>query len=258
MKIYVKISGGLCNNLFRIATAYSYSLKYNFNLICDVSERKTTHSNFINYYDNFFKKLILTDHIQYDQIFQQPDFGYCDIPKFNMDFMISGYFQSEKFFKIHQKEILSLFEIDEKSQNIIFEKYNSSLDQDTCSLHVRRGDYQSVQHILPILPISYYVDAVEKIGKDKLYFIFSDDINWCKNNFDFIPNKIFIENNTDIIDLYLMSKCKNNIIANSTFSWWGAWLNTNINKQIISPNIWFGPFGPQETEDIIPSSWHKI
>jgi len=77
---------------------------------------------------------------------------------------------------------------------------------------------------------------------EKTYLIFSDDIEWCKLNFDFLENKIFVNGNTDFQDLYLMSKCNDNIIANSTFSWWGAWLNQNPNKKVIAPKIWFGNF----------------
>jgi len=258
MKIYIKISGGLGNNLFRIATAYNFALNNNFQLICDISEKKSTHGNFDNYKDNFFRKLTLTESIPFLPKFQQPNFAFCDIPKQKNDFEIIGYYQSEQFFLEHRDEILKLFEIDDISNNLIEEKYKKILRENTCSLHVRRGDYLSVQHILPIQSIDYYKLAIEKIGHDKLFLIFSDDINWCKNVFSFIPNKIFIEGNSDVIDLYLMSKCNNNIIANSSYSWWGAWLNQNPSKLVISPSIWFGHQGPKETEDIIPKNWLKI
>jgi hypothetical protein len=258
MNIYVKINGGLGNNLFRIATAHSFALKHNFNLICDVSEKKSVHSNFDNYKTNFFRKLNLTETTPNLPKFQQPNFGFCNIPIYDKDFEIMGYYQSEKFFLEHRTEILSLFEIDEINNNLIQDKYGKVLDEEICSLHVRRGDYMFVQHILPFLSIDYYKLAIEKIGKEKLFLIFSDDINWCKNVFSFIPNKIFIEGNNDVIDLYLMSKCKHNIIANSSYSWWGAWLNNSPNKIVVSPNVWFGHKGPKETEDIIPNNWYKI
>ena len=89
------------------------------------------------------------------------------------------------------------------------------------------------------------------------FLIFSDDITWCKKNF-IGDSFIFIENEVDFIDMYLMSMCINNIIANSTFSWWGAWLNKNKNKKIISPINWFGPAKPLNIRDVIPHNWVKI
>ena len=97
------------------------------------------------------------------------------------------------------------------------------------------------------------------MGHDKKYLIFSDDLEWCKENFDFIENKVIIEGNTDYQDLYLMSLCKNNIICNSTFSWWGAWLNKNDKKIVIAPEKWFSSADEYyNTEDIIPSNSIKI
>ena len=107
--------------------------------------------------------------------------------------------------------------------------------------------------------MEYYRSAVDLIGKEKLFFIFSDDINWCKNNFDFIENKFFIENNKDYEDLILMSLCSHNIIANSSFSWWGAWLNSNPNKIIISPKKWFGnKYNFHNTKDLYNEKWIKL
>jgi hypothetical protein len=258
MNIYVKISGGLGNNLFRIATAYSFALNNGFQLICDVSEKKSVHSNFDNYKNNFFRKLNLTEVIPNSYKFQQPNFAFCEIPKYDKDFEIMGYYQSEKFFIEHRTEILNLFEMDDFYSKIIQDKYEKILDKEICSIHVRRGDYLFVQQILPFLSIDYYKSAIEKVGKEKLFLIFSDDINWCKNAFSFIPNKVFIEGNNDVVDLYLMSRCNHNIIANSSYSWWGAWMNNSPNKIVISPNVWFGPQGPKEMEDIIPKNWYKI
>jgi hypothetical protein len=89
--------------------------------------------------------------------------------------------------------------------------------------------------------------------------IFSDDINWCIENFDFIKNKTFISGNSDFFDLYLMSMCNNNIIANSTFSWWAAWLNINKDKKVICPKIWFGiNYSHFDTSDIYCIDWIKL
>ena len=87
--------------------------------------------------------------------------------------------------------------------------------------------------------------------------VFSDDIDWCKGVFRG-DRFTFIEGEKDYIDLYIMSQCKNNIIANSTFSWWGAWLNKNKNKKIVAPKKWFGSLISHNTKDLIPKEWIKV
>ena len=127
--------------------------------------------------------------------------------------------------------------------------------ENTVSLHVRRTDYVNLQNYHPIAAIQYYKDALDLIEHDKVV-VFSDDINWCKKNFKF-NNMVFIEGNSNIEDLYLMSMCNNNVIANSSFSWWAAWLNKNEYKKIVAPKVWFGPAAPSD-KDIIPDTWIKI
>ena len=102
--------------------------------------------------------------------------------------------------------------------------------------------------------------AVKQMPKDSVFVIFSDDIPWCKANFPDIPEKfVFIEGNSDHEDLLLMSLCNNVIIANSTFSWFAAWLNNNANKKVIAPAKWFGDaYAHYDTTDLIPESWIKI
>jgi hypothetical protein len=102
--------------------------------------------------------------------------------------------------------------------------------------------------------------AIKKMPKDSVFLIFSDDIQWCKENFPDMPEKFrFIEGNKDYEDLYIMSHCKNNIIANSSFSWWGAWLNSNLEKTIIAPATWFGPtLQNNDTTDLYCEGWIKI
>ena len=111
-------------------------------------------------------------------------------------------------------------------------------DENCVSVHIRRTDYLYVSQILPPLSIEYYNNALEETKNyDKILFI-SDDINWCKDNFK-LKKGYFVEEN-ELVSLKIMQYCQSNIIANSTFSWWGAYLNNNDNK-VIMPKIWFGP-----------------
>ena len=98
----------------------------------------------------------------------------------------------------------------------------------------------------------------DSLKNDTDYFlVFSDDIEWCKNNITG-DNIVYIDSEIDYIDLYLMARCDNNIIANSSFSWWGAWLNKNENKKVVAPTLWFGQVVGEDTNDIIPENWIKI
>ncbi|MDD3060131.1 MAG: alpha-1,2-fucosyltransferase, partial [Sulfurimonas sp.] len=134
------------------------------------------------------------------------------------------------------------------------------------SLHVRRGDYVSNKNATSyhgVSSLDYYYNAIETISKkisNPILYIFSDDIPWVRENLIVSLPIVFIENtNTDrpFEDIYLMSLCKHNIIANSTFSWWGAYLNSNLEKNVIAPKKWFND-PVINTEDLIPSSWTRI
>jgi hypothetical protein len=186
-------------------------------------------------------------------------FHYTPIPKIEGNIKLIGHFQSEKYFINHKNEILKLFEIDDITKNYLLEKYGEILNQDTCSIHVRRGDYLGLQNHHPIQPIEYYQKAINIIGEENHFLIFSDDIKWCEENFSFLKNKTFVSDNLDYEDLYLMSMCNNNILANSTFSWWGAWLNNNENKQVIIPSKWFGVSNSHlNTNDLYCNKWIKL
>ena len=172
-----------------------------------------------------------------------------------------GYYQSEKYFK----EIANIIRKDftfSKPVDIINQKLINQIgNTESVSIHIRRGDYLNIPNTQNICNISYYKKAINFILKNisnPKFYIFSNDINWCKQHLQ-IDNAVFISNNigkNSFIDMQLMSCCKHNIIANSTFSWWGAWLNNNPNKIIISPNKWMND--TNGTDDIIPNDWIKI
>jgi hypothetical protein len=98
---------------------------------------------------------------------------------------------------------------------------------------------------------------MENFNEVTTFIVFSDDEKWIKENIKG-KNIIYIQRNHDYIDLYLMSQCNHNIIANSTFSWWGAWLNNNQNKKVVAPTKWFGVNKKLDTKDLIPETWIKI
>jgi hypothetical protein len=167
---------------------------------------------------------------------------------------LHGYFQNENYFKDFSEEIISCFSFRKE----IMEKGSISIDDDSVSVHVRRGDYLKFLDHHPVLDRDYYIEAIRKIGSKNVY-IFSDDIGWCKENINidgFVLN--FIEEPDPYVSLYLMSSCSNNIISNSSYSWWAAWLNKKEDKKIIGPRVWFGPSMQKDTSGVLPESWIKM
>jgi hypothetical protein len=217
------------------------------------------HNSYEFYVKNILRKIEFAELKKSYLSYTEPNFNYTEIPDIKSDVKLIGYFQSEKYFINYRKEILELFNIDNESKKFINEKYSKILNLDNCSLHVRRGDFINLQNYHVLQTVDYYKKSIEIMGNDKFYVIFSDDIKWCKENLNFIKNKIFISGNHDYIDLYLMSLCKNNIMANSTFSWWGAWMNNNPNKKVIIPSKWFGNSNSHlNTVDLYCNDWIKI
>ncbi len=180
---------------------------------------------------------------------------------------ISGYFQSDNYFKNIRSILLNHFltnnEISDYSKKI---KKLIQESENSCSLHIRRGDYTNSvnKKIYNTCNPDYYKKAlgyIKEYNEKTDFFIFSDDINWVKNNLQ-IKNATYIQNIDNKIpheDIYLMSLCKNNIIANSSFSWWGAWLNKYNKKIVIAPKRWFlDKKLYAQSKDIVPIEWKKL
>lgn len=181
--------------------------------------------------------------------YSEPFFQYQPIPSFSKNeiFDITGYFQSYLYWEHCQDKI----------RNFFTPNHQLNFDfTDTTSIHIRRTDYLPIQDCHPVQPMSYYQQAIE-ICNTSRYLVFSDDIDWCKENFKGDQFTI-MEGNSPTVDLLMQSRCSNNIIANSSFSWWGAWLNTNPNKQVVAPNHWFGSKLSHNTQDLCPPNWIKI
>lgn len=170
-----------------------------------------------------------------------------------------GYYQSPKYFNNIEKEIRTDF----KFKKSVIKEANDFISTkeiiDFASLHIRRTDYVTLSHALYNLPESYYIEAISMLPKGMKIIVFSDDIEWCKQQEFLIKNNVIFSNFNSYSDLYLMTMAKFNIIANSTFSWWGAWLNQTYGKITICPKMWFGPSLPDHTtEDLILDDWIKI
>lgn len=192
-----------------------------------------------------------------EQIFRE------DILRLTGDVYLDGYWQSEKYFKDTRTEINKDF-TPKYGINGVVKRYLGAIQAtNSVGLHVRRGDYVDnnprIGSGLNLTKISYYLQAIKYISdrvETPVYYIFSDDLSWCKANFNCLEHKVFVEEtNSAIDDMVLMKNCKHNIIANSTFSWWGAWLNANDAKIIIAPKIWYKT---NHRLHLAPAEWVRL
>jgi hypothetical protein len=233
--------------------------------ICASIENKTTygfssqmgHSG-INYQNIFEDLLPISNEIPVEKYYQT-SFGYEKITV--QDAELIGYFQSEKFFKNCEKEIKKQFRFKKEVEDYVLQSYPNIVN--SLSIHVRRGDYVNQPNHHPVIPISYYETILNKIYENyDFIFVFSDDLSWAKENFKghkfIFPS---FESNNDLYCFILMTLSQDIVIANSSYSWWAAWLNKNENKKVYAPHYkqWFGPsYSNLDTKDLIPENWIQI
>ncbi len=187
---------------------------------------------------------------------------------------LNDYFQTEKYFKNVESTIRSDFEFIDDYLNPC-QEFMSEFTDDVIFLHVRRTDYTKLQNYHPVCTEKYYLSALEEFDSNIPVLVFSDDIDWCKDQSIFSSDRFLFSESQDTYrhmhkdadgiyrkslipytDLCLMSLCSHAIIANSSFSWWGAWLINNPNKKVIAPSPWFGvEASHNDTKDLIPQSW---
>jgi len=168
-------------------------------------------------------------------------------PNDNIEFY--GYFQSEKNFLGFGDKIKTIFEPTTEFIDKLKLIYPKIFNENSISIHVRRGDYLTIPEVLPSPKISYFLNGLSTFDDITNVFIFSDDKEWIKNNF-IGENYTIVDGLDDYEEMWAMSLCKNNIISNSTFSWWGCFLNKNISKKMIFPKKWFGDSGPNPWDSI--------
>lgn len=207
-----------------------------------------TRAHFYNKRDISYKETYKEERFHYDARFFKKVHDYMNF---------EGYFQSEKYFahckNVVQQEFTFHHHIQEEAKKFL----EPVMHKTKVSLHVRRGDYVHQPNYHPLCGIDYYKEAINNFSDDEQFVIISDDIEWCKEN---LPVKNAIYTNFEPgTDMCIMSMCDHNIIANSTFSWWGAWLNLNVNKKVIAPKIWFGPYYQHyDTKDLYCEGWSII
>ena len=190
-------------------------------------------------------------------VYSEQDFGYNkqteNIPD---NCQLNGYFQTEKYFCDFRELILSQFDfrssIKEAAEFYIKKIRKENPNSSIVSMHVRRGDYVMYPDHHPPCSLNYYNNAVNELRSsidNLVYLVFSDDVNWCKSVFT-DPSYIISDLGDPYIELCTMSLCDHNVMANSSFSWWGSWLNTNPDKIVIAPSRWFGSQINHDVSDV--------
>lgn len=257
--ITCSLQGGLGNQMFQIAATYALARRNN----------DTCSFNFINchtplqgnpsgkYKNNLLRNVFENIDFQPRVYFREEAFAYEELP-YAEGLCLVGFFQSEKYFIDYKDEIVNLFHLSQNDVETVhnFINYSERFDKPITSVHVRRGDYLQNPDFHVPCTVEYYKEAMEEIG-DSYFFFVSDDMDWVKDNFKG-PNIFYSTLNDEILDFTLITQCDNNIIANSSFSWWGAYLNKHEKKKVIAPKKWFGQNGPKDTQDIIPMDWKII
>lgn len=280
--VVVKLIGGLGNQMFQYALGYHLSIRNSASLYLDVSElleRENSIHKVVRDFEldifnvkyrikkpatlptifiKFYKQIFPIQHIQE----LTPTFK-SEILQLKGGLYLNGFWQTEKYFKDIEAELRQHFTFKMKPDEInklVIDKIKST---NSIAIHFRRGDYitnPQANNFHGVCPDDYYRNAISKV-KEKVskphFFIFSDDIDWVKQSFTFKDDHTYIDFNKgkkSFEDLRLMTFCKHNIIANSSFSWWGAWLNSNKNKIVIAPQQWFKTV----QTDIVPAEWTQI
>lgn len=247
------LQGGLGNQLFQISAALSLSKELNIDTAFNLSSClfNIQNNKIKKYQDNIFSKLSLTEDKKIFNnltIYNEPGFYYVKLP-LQSNLLLNGYFQSEKYFILNKNYIQQIFSENSNVKIYINKKYSHINFKESVSIHVRRGDYLKFPDIHPVCTKEYYNNSLKLINNYKNLLIFSDDIEWCKENLKY-DNCVYITGEEDFIDMYIMARCRDNIIANSSFSWWGSWLNNNPDKIVVAPSKWFGKNGPKHFEDL--------
>ena len=254
--VYIYPVGGFGNILFQVAAITSFAKDIGVEpalLMVDRIVRDldaddrilTTHAREYRFLLNRYKQL---------QYIQRPTMNYpfhYVQPQIKDEHIYKGFFQCEKYFKHNREYILEMFKPTKEIDDIInkYEQYFGHI-----AIHVRRNDYLRYPHLHPVQSIEYYQKGIEMMPKDKKVLVFSDDIAWCKQNF--IGERFIFMGEKDYVEIFIMAKMKYQVISNSSFSWWGAWLSDA--EKVVAPKLWFGHAMQYSDKDIIPEHWIKL
>ena len=283
-----ELMGGLGNQLFQIFATLAYGINHKLRIIFPYSETLDIGMSRPTYWNTFLDRLkgfttfvnysnITNHHLSSLPIQGEVGFHFNKIPTLD-NIKLYGYFQSYKYFEDFKNDIFKLIGIEEKKSDVLAEYKNKYFSIDSLtyiSMHFRLGDYKQKQRYHPVLPLSYYSNSLRLLSKTidiqsicrVLYFCEEEDNDTVSQVIAILseefPGIEFVkvdDTTTDWKQMLLMSLCNHNIIANSSFSWWGAYFNSNPNNIVCYPNVWFGEAlrATHNTSDMYPNSWIRV
>ena len=249
--------GGLGNQLFQISHALAQGWKHDRPVVFfPDSWTPGQGRNAKVYVDNVFRNIKFETGIEgFTHVYEGP-FEYSEINPLSGNTSFYGYYQSSKNWFGYDDKIREIFQPPTEIVSQFQSKYPQLLQPNTLSLHVRRSEYLQFPEIHPTISLEYISESLRLVGDISTVFIFTDDCEFADKYLTF-PNCVYVNEPEDYLELWLMGLCQNHIISNSTFSWWGTFLNKNKNKKIIAPSTWFGPKGPN-AKDIYEPYWTVI
>ncbi len=257
--ISCNVMGQLGNQLFQIATTLAYAWDYNaFPIFPELNYQGWNRP--YNRDHIFFRLAIPSTFPPHMFRVEEQYIGSTEQIPYQPNMVLDGYFQYWKRFHHHRDSLLEILKPSSFYLTEIQQKYGDLLSHPkTVSIHVRTScKRKHVEEGFHFIGMNYYQQAAKLFPDDSLFVVFSDRIDWCKHHFEFCKNVVFIEGNDHIMDLFLMSMMKHHIIGNSTFSWWGAYLNTNPEKTVVAPYPWnhlySEPF-PAHKKEFFPPDW---
>lgn len=242
--------GHLGNQMFQYATTLAVSKKLGTEACCPINGQSNARSHIR---DCFKLGGVLDGYNRSENVYREPKFTY-DETIFNLDPSIDwelfGYFQTEKYFKEYREDVLREFTFKDEIMEESLNRLQPVSGLHTTSLHVRRTDYLLYPDIHTNLDGSYWQKAIDTLGCECI-IVFSDDIEWCKTMF-VGDQYVFSSSKNPYVDLCMMSQCNQHIMANSSFSWWAAWISGN---KAVAPKDWFGPKSEYDCSDLYCDEW---
>ncbi len=274
--IVVRLMGGLGNQMFQYALGRGLEEKNNNEMLLDTSFLENRTPGFVNVFrdyelnlfPNLKEKIVTRENGPASVIpVQEPYFHFCqelvDVKLSNEnDYLLVGHWQTYKYFENVSDSIREEFTFPDIVEPKTKELQEEILSCNSVMINVRRADYL-VDSLFEDLDMDYFLECVDKMSEmvdNPKFYVFSDDIEWCKENFT--DEKFFVVDKSyaghKYIDyLHLMSCCKHDIIPNSTFAWWAAWLNNNEDKIVMYPSKWFTD-PSKDPKDLFPQDWRKV
>ncbi|WP_322630147.1 alpha-1,2-fucosyltransferase [Halothiobacillus sp.] len=284
-EIIVRLKGGLGNQIFQFARGYSLAIENHAELYLDLSyfHRDARHGGFMLRDWSLPASVHETSLggipswlIRIDEKLNYFGSRWLDVGLISENgrrsskrnrVIVDGYWQHVRFFENHERAIRAFLQPTvELSDDASALKERIDLGSSAVALHIRRGDYlsdPSARQVHGVLGVEYYERAVRYIHshvEDPYFFVFSDDIEWAESNLRLADRMEFVRltDSSPVVDMYLMSRCQHNVIANSTYSWWAGWLNASSQKTVVAPKNWFNDPVSNRNTSIVPPEWVRL